>query len=204
MTAGDVLTQFSDQLQQTGAEEYIAVLFGIASVLLANRNSMWLYPTGIISTALYLHIMMSVGLYAESLLNGYYLAMSLYGWLRWYRNREGGSAAAISYCDEKDWTITAAIVILGFSLLYYTLHRYTDSTVPIADAVVSSFAWAGMWLLARHKVENWILLNISNFIAVPLMVYKGLPLTALFTVVLFVVAVDGYLRWRKLYSLQFS
>src|SRR5690606_39204288 len=161
-------------------------------------NSEFLYPTGIISTSLYIYIMSSVGLYAESALNGYYLIMSIYGWIRWGINKEGKNAAAISYCDTKDWAITFAIVILGFAILCVVLSNYTDSDVPTADALVSAFAWAGMWLLARHKIENWILLNISNAIAIPLLVYKGIPLTALLTVVLFIVAVLGYLRWRKL------
>jgi len=195
---------FTVQLMQTTITEVIAVLFGVASVVLANRNNMLLYPTGIISTGLYLYIMTSVGLYAETLLNGYYLVMSIYGWARWVKNKEDGSAAAISYCTEKDWIITAAIVILGFTILYLTLSTYTDSTVPLADALVSAFAWAGMWLLAKHKIENWILLNVSNFIAIPLLIYKGIPLTALLTVILFTVAMFGYFRWRKLYHLQYA
>ncbi|HEY9178533.1 MAG TPA: nicotinamide riboside transporter PnuC [Flavipsychrobacter sp.] len=202
MTIHSLATQFATQLQQTTLTEVVAVIFGIASVVLANRNSVWLYPTGIVSTSLYLYIMTSVGLYAEALLNGYYLAMSIYGWVRWAINREGNNAAAISYSDIKDWVITFSIVILGFAILYVALNKYTDSDVPFADALVSAFAWAGMWLLARHKIENWILLNISNAIAIPLLVYKGIPLTALLTVILFIVAVSGYIRWRKLYYLQ--
>ncbi len=202
MTVHSLATQFAAQLQNTTLTEVVAVIFGITSVVLANRNSVWLYPAGIVSTSLYLYIMTSIGLYAEALLNGYYLVMSIYGWVRWGINREGNNAAAISYCDIKDWVITFSIVILGFAILYVVLGTYTDSDVPFADALVAAFAWAGMWLLARHKIENWILLNISNAIAVPLLVYKGVPLTAVLTVILFVVAVSGYLRWRKLYYLQ--
>lgn len=204
MSLQGIAYDFTVQLMQTTITEVVAVLFGVASVILANRNNMLLYPTGIISTGLYLYIMSSVGLYAETLLNGYYLVMSIYGWIRWIKNKEGGNAAAISYCTERDWIITASIVILGFTILYVTLSTYTDSTVPFADALVAAFAWAGMWLLAKHKIENWILLNISNFIAIPLLVYKGIPLTAVLTVILFTVALFGYLRWRKLYHLQFA
>lgn len=202
MTIQSLATQFTEQIQQTTVTEVIAVLFSIASVILANRNSVWLYPTGIISTSLYLYIMTAVGLYAEALLNGYYLVMSIYGWVRWSINKEGNNAAAISYCDMRDWIIAGAIVILGFTVLFVALSTYTDSDVSFADALVSAFAWAGMWLLAKHKIENWILLNISNAIAIPLLIYKGIPLTALLTVILFIVAVSGYLRWRKLYYLQ--
>lgn len=202
MTFQDIEYQLTVQLMQTTTTEVVAVLFAIASVVLANRNHVLLYPTGIISTALFIYIMQDVGLYAEAFLNGYYLIMSIYGWVRWMRNKEGSNAAAISYCDDRDWIATGAIVILGFALLYLVLCNYTDSTVPMADAFVAAFAWAGMWLLAKHKIENWILLNISNFIAIPLLLYKGLPLTAILTVILFTVALFGYWRWRKLYYQQ--
>lgn len=202
MSISEIYADLSIQLLQTTITEVIAVLFGVASVILANRNSVLLYPTGIISTSLYLYIMTSVGLYAEALLNGYYLAMSIYGWVRWMMNKEDKSAAAISYSNKKDWIISTLIVVIGFIVLYLTLSRYTDSTVPVADAVVSAFAWAGMWLLAKHKIENWIFLNISNIIAIPLLVYKGIPLTAVLTVILFTVAVFGYFRWRRLYRQQ--
>ena len=202
MTIEGIAYEFTVQLMQTTLVEAIAVLFGVASVVLANRNSVWLYPTGIVSTGLYLYIMSSVGLYAETLLNAYYLAMSIYGWVRWERNKEDMSASAISYNSSKDWRIAISIVVIGFLLLYFTLDTYTDSNVPLADAIVSAFAWAGMWLLAKHKIENWVFLNISNAIAVPLLIYKGIPLTALLTVILFTVAVFGYFRWKKLYRQQ--
>ena len=204
MTLQDIIDSFTIQILQTTIPEIIAVVFSIASVILANRNSVWLYHTGIISTAIFMYIMYKAGLYAETLLNGYYFVMSIYGLARWVKNKEDNRSSAISYCDTRDWIITFAIVILGFAILFVTLSTYTDSDVPFADAMVASFAWAGMWLLAKHKIENWILLNISNFIAIPLLIYKGLPLTALLTVILFVVALSGYLRWRKLYYLQFA
>jgi len=71
--------------------------------------------------------------------------------------------------------------------------------VPAWDAWVSATAWAGMWLLAKRKVENWILLNISNAFAVPLLLYKSLPLYAVLTVILFVVACFGYFDWRRIF-----
>lgn len=197
-----ILNQFITEIQRTSPLEAIAVLFAIASVILANFNHVALYPTGIISTALYIYIMLTVGLYAESMLNLYYFIMSIYGWVRWNRGRESGNPRAISYSTKKDWLITAAIVIIGWLILYFILKTFTDSLVPAWDAIISATAWAGMWLLARHKIENWILLNISNAIAIPLLIYKHIPFTAMLTLFLFIVAIFGYFRWRKLYRLQ--
>src|SRR5690606_37681099 len=103
----------------------------------------------------------------------------------------------ISYSSKNEWVTTSTIVVVGYLVLYVILSRFTPSTVPVWDALVSSTAWAGMWLLAKRKIENWILLNISNLFAIPLLFHKALPLYGLLTIFLFVVAVQGYFSWRK-------
>lgn len=202
MQLHELTTQFFTQLTQTSRLEYIAVFFGALSVVLANRNHVLLYPTGIISTATFIYIMAEAGLYAESALNIYYFIMSIYGWWLWNKNKGNENPKAISVNTQRAWVITCGIVVIGWAILYYTLKTFTDSDVPILDALVSATAWAGMWLLAKHKVENWILLNISNLIAIPLQIHKGIPFTALLTVFLFIVAIFGYFRWKKLYREQ--
>src|SRR5690606_27405144 len=119
------------------------------------------------------------------------------GWLYWTRRPDAKPVPA-AYSGKREWLITLLIVGLGFPLLYYTLAYLTDSTVPMWDAWVSATAWAGMWLLAKRKIENWILLNISNAFAIPLLIHKDLHLFALLTLFLFVVAVFGYFQWRRI------
>lgn len=197
------LRLFLNQIYQTQPLEWIAVAFSVASVLFSRVNSVWLYPTGIASTALftYLFIHPATGLYAEGFLNLYYFIMSVYGWSHWL-NGNRGKQLSITKTNRSEWLITIAIVLFGWILLYLVLSNFTDSTVPKIDAWVAATAWAGMWLLARRKIENWILLNISNLCAVPLLFYKKMPLTALLTVFLFVVAIFGYFNWKKIYSQQ--
>lgn len=187
------------QIRDTDALQWIAVALGIAEVLLAKANKIWLYPTGIASTLLSIYILFIAGLYAESLLNIYYVVMSCYGWWIWIK-KKGFPPLPISYSDRKDWIIVSGIATGGFIMMAFLLSRYTPSTVPLWDALVSSTAWAGMWLLAKRKIENWILLNISNAFAIPLLFYKQLPLYALLTVFLFVVAVFGFYEWKKIYT----
>ncbi len=202
MDLNEFLVKFLSDLLSTSVVEIFGVVFGMISVVLANRNHVWLYPTGIVGTVLSIYVMFNAKLYAESALNMYYFIMSVYGWWRWHKNKENKSAVAISMNDRTDWLITAAIVVLGWVALYFVLSTLTDSDVPMLDAIVSSAAWAGMWLLARHKVQNWILLNISNAIAIPLLIYKGLAFYAILTLFLFIVAVFGYFRWKRLYYKQ--
>jgi nicotinamide mononucleotide transporter len=193
------ISLFEEQLRQTTLLEWLAVIFGVAEVLFARVNNVWLYPTGITGTLISIYLLLIAGLYAESALNGYYLVMSVYGWIFWLTKR-GGEPVRISWSDKGEWGITAVIVFVGWPILYLLLKHFTNSNVPFWDAFASATAWAGMWLLARRKIENWILLNISNLVAIPLLFYKNLPMLALLTVFLFVIAIWGYFDWVAIYK----
>ena len=185
------------QLAETDALQWVAISLGIAEVLFARVNKIWLYPTGIAATALSIFILFEAGLYAECLLNGYYIVMSVYGWWYWIK-KQHEPPLKITRCTGKEWATVSTIVIGGFAILAIVLKFKTDSTVPYWDAWVSATAWAGMWLLAKRKIENWILLNLSNAFAIPLLFHKNLPLYALLTLFLFIVAVQGYFKWNKI------
>ncbi|HTK20522.1 MAG TPA: nicotinamide riboside transporter PnuC, partial [Mucilaginibacter sp.] len=104
----------------------------------------------------------------------------------------------ITWCNGREWVISLAITFVGWLVLYLLLKNFTPSNVPVWDAWVSSTAWAGMWLLARRKIENWIFLNVSNLFAIPLLFYKGLPMFAVLTLFLFIVAFWGFFEWKNI------
>lgn len=190
------LLLLADQLKETDWLQWLGLVLGVGEVLLARANKIALYPTGIAASAISIYLLLHAGLYGESLLALYYIVMSFYGWWYWVKKKHL-PPVKISYSTKRDWTMVSAIVVIGYLLLYFVLKYFTPSTVPEWDALVSSTAWAGMWLLARRKIENWILLNISNGFAIPLLFQKALPLYALLTIFLFIVAVQGYFSWRK-------
>ena len=195
------LQLFIEQIKETTWLQWLAVALGVTEVLLARVNNIWLYPAGILGTAISIYLLMDVHLYAESVLNGYYVVMSVYGWIYWIKKRDE-PPVKITYSTKKEWIISLAISIVGWVVFYYMIKNlpakyFTPSNVPGWDALVSSTAWAGMWLLARRKMENWIFLNISNFFAVPLLFYKKLPMFAMLTIFLFIVAIWGYFEWKK-------
>lgn len=190
------LNLLREQIQNTHWLEWIAVTFGVSEVLLARKNSIWLYPTGIIGIICGSVLLLDSKLYAETLLHAYYLIMSIYGWANW-QSRSLSGASRITKSNPKDFALTLTIAILGYFFLYFMLTEFTDSDVPVMDAFVSSTAWAGMWLLAKRKLENWIWLNISNLVAIPLLYTKQLYLFSILTLFLFVVAIFGYFDWKK-------
>ena len=196
-----VVNLFFEQIKNTSLLEYIGVIFGVLQVLMAKSNRVWLYPFGLISVSITLILLWQVGLYAEILLNLYYLIMSIYGWYLW-TNTQTKPAIQMSYSNPREWKTSFAIIIISFPLLVWALTQFTDSNVPYMDAWVTSTAWAGMWLLSKRKIENWIFLNLSNLIAIPLLAYKGLVLYALLTLFLFIIAIFGYFQWKKEIKLQ--
>ncbi|MFC6100995.1 nicotinamide riboside transporter PnuC [Olivibacter domesticus] len=196
MNISESLKLFHQQIIETPLLQLTGVGFGIAEVFLAKANKVLLYPCGIISVIITIIVLYEAGLYAEILLNIYYLVMSLYGWYYWLR-RKNNQILPISSSTKKEVVSTFIIIAIGFPALFITLKYFTDSTVPVWDAWVSITAWAGMWLLAKRKLENWILLNISNAFAIPLLIHKDLILYALLTLFLFIVAIFGYISWKN-------
>jgi nicotinamide mononucleotide transporter len=173
------------------------LVLGVSEVLLARANHIWLYPTGIAATLLAIFSLYSVQLYAECLLHLYYIIMSVYGWWYWSL-KKNVPPVHVTFATNKEWIVTIAISFGASIFLFVLLSTLTDSEVPVWDAWISGTAWAGMWLLARRKVENWLLLNVSNAFAIPLLFYKGLPLLGLLTIILFIVACKGYVDWLRL------
>jgi nicotinamide mononucleotide transporter len=196
MDIGQWMDLLASQFREVGWLQWAGLILGVAEVLLARNNNILLYPAGIVASAISVFLLWEAGLYGESVLSLYYVVMSFYGWWYWIKKKHL-PPVKISYSSRRDWTWVISIAVGGYFILYFILSYYTPSTVPYWDALVTSTAWAGMWLLARRKIENWILLNISNAVAVPLLFYKGLPLYALLTIFLFIVAVQGYFRWAK-------
>ncbi|MFB9055216.1 nicotinamide riboside transporter PnuC [Mariniflexile ostreae] len=177
--------------------QWLGTFFGVAQVLLARKNNVNNYLFGIISILISIWVHYKTRLYADILLSLYYLVMSIYGWFYWKMGKQN-KEAPISRSNKKEQGIAIGIVLGCFLLMAYWLSQHTNSDVPIWDAIICAFAWAGMWLMAKRKIENWVYLNISNFIAIPLLIYKGLYIYAGLTVFLFIVAVSAYIEWKKI------
>lgn len=193
----NILENISNAFLQTSWLERFSVLCGVVQVMLSKNNKVSNYFFGIMGIVSGMYVLFGAKLYAEIALNMYYLVMSIYGWWYWSSSK-AAREQPITRCTKRDGSVVAAISILGFVFLFLILEHVTDSDVPAWDAWVSATAWAGMWLLAKRKVENWLLLNVSNLFAVPLLIHKELYLFAALTTFLFTVAIFGYFNWRRL------
>lgn len=187
--------------QHTSWQEWLGVIFGICQVLLARQNNPNNYLFGIASIVLSMVVLFGAKLYAEIALSSYYLVMSIYGWIFWKFGTQK-QEAPIAYSTKRDWGIVGGIIVIAFTVFYYFLTHLTDSDVPVWDSAVTAFAWAGMWLMAKRRIENWVLLNISNLLAIPLLWHKSLYLFSFLTLFLFIIAVTAYFKWHKILKNQ--
>jgi nicotinamide mononucleotide transporter len=197
MYSMNIWQQFLDGLFATTWLEFIAVTFGIASVMLSRLENIWVYPTGIINTTIYIYLCFLGGLYAEAGVNFYYTVMSVIGWVLWSRKSEGQTVLQISRSEPSEWRNALIFFTLCWAVLYFILKKFTDSTVPLADGFASAAAYTAMWLMARKKLENWIWWGITNVASIPLYFIKGYVFTSFQYVVFLVLSVLGYLEWRR-------
>lgn len=177
--------------------EAVAVFFGIASVFYSIKKNILVFPTGMVSTLIYVYICLKYKLYADMGINAYYFAMSIYGWYLWSRPTEGKVELPVSWLSTKGVVQSIVLFFVSYGILYAVLANFTDSDVPYWDSFTTSSAFVGMWLMAKKKVENWIAWIITDIVSVPLYFYKGLMLTSFQFVFFTVLATIGLIEWMK-------
>lgn len=196
MNFSEFFNILSQNFRDTSFAELVAVITGIGSVLFARKENILVYPVGIVSVLIYVYLCFIVGLYAEMGINGFYFVMSVYGWYYWAHRGAHEEKTPITRCNTREHLFNGVLLVLSFLVLWLVLEHYTNSTVPVLDALTTAIFIVAMWQMARKKIENWITYFVGNLICVPFYFYKGLALTSIQFLVFVVLAVMGYLSWR--------
>ena len=182
--------------------EFIAVLLGILSVIFAKMNKIAVYPTGMISTGIFVYLLFKFELLGDMIINAYFFFMSIYGWFYWSYKREGQIINKVSYSSNKDYVIVALIFLISLiliSIIYKLFNLFTSWSAYI-DTLTTGIFFVAMWLMARRKVESWIFWIIGDLISIPLYLYKGLAITTIQYFIFTIIAVMGYKSWVKIYK----
>ncbi len=177
--------------------EGIAVFFGLLSVWYARKENILVYPTGIVSVLIYVYICLDVKLYADMGINFFYFIMSIYGWVKWSRKDAQNHVRPITWCTAREWILSILGTVVFFIILVYILKNYTDSNVPVWDALTTAIFIIGMWLMALKKIENWIFWIAGDLASIPLYASKSLVLTSFQYTVFLALAIAGYIEWRS-------
>lgn len=178
--------------------ELTAALLGLISIVLQIKQNAWYWAICIAMVSMYIAVYIDYRLYADMLLQIYYLIMSLYGWWSWkFGGSSNSKSLKVSKTPARFWPLMIFVTILMFVLLGLFMSHFTNSDVPWVDSLVTAISFTATWMLARKKIENWILWIIADSISIGLYYYKGMYPTLVLFIVLTILAFVGYHQWKK-------
>ena len=180
--------------------ELIGILFGLLSVWYAKKNTVWVYPTGMISTAIFVYLLFKWALLGDMIINAYYFVMSVYGWHYWSKKKEEVIVHPITSTSKKE--VKTAVLLFVASILfvfwvYQAFDKWRDWTAYV-DTLTTAIFFVGMGLMARRKIEHWLFWIVGDIISIPLYFYKGLTLTSFQYIIFTLIAIYGYRSWKKI------
>ena len=184
--------------------EITGVVFGLLSVWLAKKNHIGVFPTGMISTSIYVYLLLKWGLVGDMLINAYYFGMSVYGWVIWTQVNDQQQTTPISRINKQEWRYLLLLLVgsLGFVYGVYQWFGLWNSSTAVIDTLTTAIFFSGMWLMALRKIENWIFWIVGDIISVPLYLFKGFSFTSLQYLIFTFIAIYGYLEWKKILDKQ--
>lgn len=194
--------------------EASGAVLGTLSVYFSIKKNIWVYPTGIVSTIIYVYILFNFGLLGDCLINVYYTIMSIYGWILWAKNSEDHIHVDVTWAARKEWIYASILFILSLALvtLIYYYKPYIDNQFSMEgtslglyhldwanwmDVFTTSIFLVGMWFMAKQRIESWIFWIIGDLICIPMMIFKGLGITSVQYLVFTIMAISGYVNWKK-------
>ncbi len=180
--------------------EIIAVCFGLISVFYAKKNNILVFPTGLISTLIFVYLLYKSSLIGDMLINIYYSTMSIYGWYIWQLKSNNTPEYPISYTisNEKRNATFIFIATLAFVIIIYLWFNKFNHWTSYIDTFTTAIFFVGMWLMAKRKIENWYMWIIGDIISIPLYAYKGLMFTSLQFLIFTIIAYFAYKEWKIL------
>lgn len=184
--------------------EITGTVIGLIYLWLEYRASVWLWIAGLVMPSVYLAVYYRAGLYADFGISIYYLLASIYGLVCWIKGKTPGSGQedvaplVITRTPKSLYVPLAAVFAALFILIGYILDRFTDSTVPWADAFSTALSIVAMWMLAKKYLEQWLVWIAADLACAVLYAYKGLWFTGGLYLLYSVIAVFGYRKWSRL------
>lgn len=197
-----VFEQYSQYSNIDISLELIAVFFGLLSVWFSKNNNVLVYPTGIINTSIFVYLLVKWELLGDMIINVYYFLMSIYGWYYWTRKSNNEGYTPITRMHSTDFKIILIIIVssvLFVSYLYSFFEKWSGF-VSYVDIITTAIFFAGMWLMARRKIESWFFWILGDIISVPLYFAKGLAFSSFQYLIFTFIAIAGYYKWKSIYN----
>ncbi|WP_421918327.1 nicotinamide riboside transporter PnuC [Marinifilum sp.] len=178
--------------------EIIGTLSGLLFLYLEIKQNKWLWPVGLLTSAMYIYVFFVAKLYADMSLQFYYVFISVYGWVLWSRgDNQNKKELPVTKLNRPLFLMLFVSSMLIYAILSYILVNYTDGAIPYWDAFTTALSIVATWMLARKILEQWLVWVLVNTVSLGLYIYKGLYPTSVLFFFYTVLAVVGYLQWKK-------
>ena len=179
--------------------EFLAFSFGIISVIYAKKENILVYPTGIICTVITVYLLYKAQYFGDMMMNIYYSLMSIYGWWNWSRKTNNQYLVEITRFSKNDISLTTFLFLLTIGITYLVyIYNLSKLAIPnYIDIFTSGIFFTAMWLMANKKLESWVFWIIGDIITVPLYAYRGLGMLSLQYIIFTILAIQGYIEWKK-------
>ena len=187
--------------------DIVTTVLGLAYILLEYRASVWMWVVGFAMQALGIVLYYQKGLYADCGMEFYYLAMTVYGWWRWRAHpsppqgrdvKTPDASVSIRHFPRRlvlPWLLIIAAI---WALIYWLLVTFTNSNVPLADSFTTALSIVGIWALAHKYLEQWFIWIAVDVVTSGLYFYKDIPFKASLYALYVIIAIFGYIKWRKI------
>lgn len=177
--------------------QIIGTLLGLLYLWLEYKANIWVWIIGAIMPLVHGILYLTSGIYADAAMQLYYVAAGIYGLVVWRRAPKKKDDGIIKH-TPRSWIVSlVAVYAVLHVAIYFFLTEYTDSRVPVFDSMSTALSIVAMWMLSRKLVEQWLVWLVVDMISVGLYIYKGIPVTAGLYTLYCILAVVGYMRWRR-------
>jgi nicotinamide mononucleotide transporter len=180
--------------------EISGAVLGVTYVILSIKQNVRTWLMGLLSSALYIYVFLESGFYADMTLQIYYVWISIYGWILWAGGKQtdhGKETLQVTTTSKKISLILVVISLLLWALIWIFLKQFTNSPVPIGDSFITSLSIVATWMLARKKIEHWLVWIIVDLVSLILFIFKGLYPTTILYAIYTLASVWGYIEWKK-------
>lgn len=186
-----------EQARAFSALELVAVVLAVAYLLLAIRQRIWCWLCAGVSTAIYIWLFIGAKLYMESVLNGFYFIMAIYGWYIWTSGRTDGHERPVVRWPLQTHALAMTAILAVSVVNGHLLSRHTDAAFPYIDSLTT---WSAIWatfLVARKVLENWWYWLAIDSASVFIYWVRDLQLTSLLFVVYVIMIPFGLVSWSR-------
>lgn len=177
--------------------ESFGFISGVLGVWLTMRKNIWCFPVGLINVTISLYIFSEQSLYADSLQQAVYIPLLIYGWIHWNDPKDKSQQIPITPLESKGILLIALAISATTLLLAKTLLYFTNAQLPWLDSFATSCAFVAQFLIARKKIESWILWMIVNLIYIGIYVNNGLYLYVALFSIYGILSIYGWKSWKK-------